>query len=116
MDTIVEEIAGFDVGLAPLFDLPFEREKFPGKTLEYMALRVPTVCSRVGTIREVIREGEDGLLAGSEEEWEEHLAWLIADEPYRQRIAEAGYQTFASRFTIYHTGPLLAEGLKAAAR
>ena len=115
-ETALDGLAGFDVGLVPLDDTPFERAKFPFKMLQYMALGVPVVCSRVGTIIDVVQDGENGLLAVSPHEWLEQLSRLLADGALRKRLASAGYETVAGRYTIDRVGPLLADGLRQAAR
>jgi glycosyltransferase involved in cell wall biosynthesis len=114
-ETALREMAQFDVGLVPLADTPFEQAKFPFKLLQYLALRVPTVSARVGLAGDVIRHGQNGLLAGSPEEWRESLQTLIADAGLRHRLAMAGRQTVAASYTLERVGPLLAEGLAHAA-
>ena len=112
----LQDLADFDIGLLPLDDSPFERAKFPFKLLQYWALRIPVVSARVGVAAEVIEDGINGLLASSAEEWQAALCRLIGDPALRKRLGEAGRETVASRYTIERVGPLLAEGLLAAAR
>ena len=103
------------VGLVPLHDSEFERAKFPFKMLQYLALGVPAVCARVGTATEVIRDGENGLLAGSPREWTEQLARALLDADLRKRLATAGRETAEASYTTDRVGPLLAAGLRGAA-
>lgn len=114
--TVLSDLAGIDVGLVPLHDLPFEREKFPFKALQYMALGVPVLAARVGTIREVIQDGENGLLAGSPEEWIEQLVRLSRDAGLRARLGANGRQTLLDRFSLAAAAPRLAAVLHGAAR
>ena len=114
-DTALADIAAFDIGLVPLDDTPFEEAKFPFKLLQYLALGVPSVTSRVGTAAEIVRHGENGLLAGSAAEWTECLQALILDQRLRERLRECGRDTVASRYTIERVAPLLIEGLTLAA-
>jgi glycosyltransferase involved in cell wall biosynthesis len=113
---VLPSVATFDIGLTPLHDEPFEREKFPSKALQYMALRVPVVASRVGTIQEVIQNDENGLLAGDEDEWVDQLSRLASDAAERKRLGEAGYQSVLERFTVQRAAPTMIEGLRQAAR
>jgi glycosyltransferase involved in cell wall biosynthesis len=113
--SVLDDMAGFDVGLVPLDDTPFERAKFPFKLLQYMALGVPAVAARVGTACEVVRDGDNGLLAGSPGEWREALERLIADVALRRRLAAGGRETVAANYTIERVGPLVVEGLTRAA-
>jgi glycosyltransferase involved in cell wall biosynthesis len=109
------DLAGFDIGLVPLDDTPFERAKFPFKLLQYLALGVPAVAARVGVAAEVITEGENGLLASSPHEWRAQLRRVMADTDLRQRLAAGGRQTVSERYTLERVVPLLVRGLLGAA-
>jgi glycosyltransferase involved in cell wall biosynthesis len=111
-ETQLEDIASFDIGLVPLDDTPFERAKFPAKLLQYMALGVPSLSTAIGTVTDIIRDGDNGLLATASEEWADGLMRLIGDAALRQRLAQAGEQTVEARFTIERVGPLLVDGLR----
>jgi glycosyltransferase involved in cell wall biosynthesis len=109
------DMASFDIGVVPLDDTPFEQAKFPFKLLQYLALGVPSVSSRVGTAASLVREGENGLLAGSPDEWRDRLASLIVDRRLRERLADAGRETVAASYSLQRVGPLLVGGLVRAA-
>jgi glycosyltransferase involved in cell wall biosynthesis len=109
------EMASFDIGLVPLDDTPFEQAKFPFKLLQYMALGIPSVVSRVGTAAALVRPGENGLLASTAAEWSEALERLIGDAALRKRLGDCGRETVASRFTVERVAPLLIQGLTDAA-
>jgi glycosyltransferase involved in cell wall biosynthesis len=109
------EMATFDLGVVPLDDTPFERAKFPFKLLQYLALGVPSVSARIGTAATLIRDGDNGLLAGSPDEWRDRLEALLVDRALRTRLATAGRETVAARYSIERVAPLLIEGLAHAA-
>jgi len=100
----------------PLDDSPFERAKFPFKLLQYLALGVPSVAERLGEATRVLRDGENGLLALTDDEWHAALGRLIADAALRQRLAQAGRATVQERYVVERVGPLLVDGLLSAAR
>jgi glycosyltransferase involved in cell wall biosynthesis len=108
-------LGSFDVGLVPLDDSPFERAKFPFKLLQYLALGVPAVSSRVGEAATVLQNDANGLLAGSAEEWHAALSRLATDAALRRRLGEAGHDTVAQHYVLERVGPLLADGLASAA-
>ena len=114
-ETALQEMAGFDVGLVPLDDTPFERAKFPFKLLQYMGLGVPSVTSKVGMAASLVRAGENGLLADSPLAWSDRLEALIADAALRGRLGACGRETVASHYTIGWVAPLLIQGLAHAA-
>ena len=113
--TALREMAAVDIGLVPLDDTPFERAKFPFKLLQYLALGIPVVSARVGLAASVIQNGQNGLLAGSDGEWREALAALIANIDLRRRLGEAGRETVAASYTLGRVAPLLVDGLTRAA-
>jgi len=115
-ESALEDLAGFDVGLVPLDDTPFEQAKFPFKLLQYMALGVPAVSAHVGLAGDVIEHGRNGLLAKSPAEWLEALERLIADVGLRQQLAAAARGTVSANYTIDRVAPRLMDGLVSAAR
>jgi len=109
--TALTDLASFDIGLVPLDDTPFERAKFPFKLLQFLALSVTAVAARVGVAAEVMQDGQNGLLAGSADEWREQLERLIVDLSLRRRLAAAGRETVAEHYTLERVGSLLVDGL-----
>jgi hypothetical protein len=109
------DMARFDIGVVPLDDTPFEQAKFPFKLLQYLALGVPSVSARVGTTALIIRDGDNGLLAASPDEWRDRLEALIVDRTLRQRLSTAGRETVAARYSIERVAPLVIQGLTDAA-
>jgi glycosyltransferase involved in cell wall biosynthesis len=68
-----------------------------------MALGIPTICSPVGTNIEVIRHGENGLLASTPQEWLQQLETLIDDAALRRRLGDAGRQTVEERYSMRYS-------------
>jgi len=66
----------FDIGLAPLNDIPFNYAKSWIKALEYAAAGVPFVASDIGEYRRLHDEYGVGRLASTPEEWSHHLEEL----------------------------------------
>ena len=85
----VEEIRAFDIGIKPMPDDEWARGKCPMKELQYLALRIPAVCSAVGGSREAVRHGDNGFLVSSEDEWMEALLRLV-DDPGAARAPGRG--------------------------
>ena len=68
----------------------------PFKILYYFAAGVPVVASARGAVETVIRDGENGLLAG---DWREKIGQL-RDVALREKIGRAGRATVEAKFTI----------------
>ncbi len=117
MDTEVEEFRSFDIGVYPLVDDLWARGKGGFKATQFMAVGVPAVCSRVGVTAQMIRDGENGFLATSDDEWVEKLGRLAQDASLRRTIGLAGRQEAERRYSTNVNAPLLLDVLrKASAR
>lgn len=81
----------WDIGLVPLADNEFNRCKSNIKCLEFAALRVPVIAQRMVPYSNHIKDGETGLLAGTEEEWYEQICRLVEDRARRMELADNGY-------------------------
>jgi glycosyltransferase involved in cell wall biosynthesis len=77
---------GWDVGLAPLADEPFNRCKAPTKYVEYSAAGIPVVASDVNVYREVVSNGGGMLVNG---DWNGAIARYLDDADLRATTASA---------------------------
>ena len=89
-ETEVANLRPIDVGVMPLPDDPWSKGKCGLKALQYMGLGIPTVCSPVGVNSEIIRDGENGFLASTPDEWVGKLERLVRSEAERRRLGAAG--------------------------
>jgi len=78
----------YDIALAPLLDSPFNRGKSAVKYLEYTTQGSVGIYSMVGPYEDVICDGETGLLANDQANWETQLCRLIEDAELRRQISE----------------------------
>lgn len=104
-ETEVEDLRPVDVGLMPLPEDRWSRGKCGMKALQYMALGVPTVCSPVGVNTEIIRDGENGLLATTDDEWVDRLSGLLRSPGERARLGRAGRETVEARYSAAVQAP-----------
>jgi glycosyltransferase involved in cell wall biosynthesis len=80
------DLEPMDIGLAPLRDASAQRHKCGLKALQYMASGMPVIASPVGALREIVVDGENGLVASATDEWRRALERLIADHELRLRL------------------------------
>jgi len=81
-----------DIGIAPLRDNAFNRSKSNLRWLEYSAMGIPTVASRVEPFSKSIADGKTGMLAYEPNEWVAALTGLIEDEKLRKRIGKNAHR------------------------
>lgn len=93
-----ELLSTFDVGVAPLEDTLFNRSKSDLKVLEYGAVGIPVVASKVAPYEASVRPGETGFLAGSAKDWLKALRRLVADARARADLGSAGRRFAEARF------------------
>src|SRR5262249_10552953 len=108
VDREVELFNTCDIGVYPLPDDEWARGKCGFKAIQFMACGVPVVAAAVGVNREIIRDGVNGFLASSDDEWTAKLQRLIADDDLRRRIGEAGRRTIEERYSLAVNAPRLA--------
>jgi glycosyltransferase involved in cell wall biosynthesis len=116
IETEIDDFRSLDIGLYPLEDGLWELGKTSFKTIQYMAVGVPGVVSRVGTAIDIVKEGDNGFLAGSDDEWVEKVGKLIEDPELRRRVGASGRRTAERDFSITANGPKLLEILRRAAQ
>ena len=105
----LEDLRAFDIGIMPMPDDPWARGKCAMKALLYMSVGLSVICSAVGTNLEVIRHGENGLLATSSEEWLTCFQALINDPELRRRLGEAGRATVESQYSMHRCASLFGQ-------
>jgi len=113
--TEVEDILGFDVGIMPLPDDPWERGKCGYKLIQYMACARPVIASPVGANRQIVEHGVNGFLATTDDEWRSALEMLYAAPELRARLGAAGRRKVQTAYSTRVTAPHLANLLKVAA-
>lgn len=115
-ETEIDEIGRFDIGIMPMPHDEWSKGKCALKLLQYMALGIPAVGSAVGANVEVIRHGENGLLAATDAEWQEGLERLVGDPELRVRLGRAGRQTVEAEYSMRRCAGLFAEAVRDAVR
>jgi len=109
------EIADFqslDIGIYPLPNDNWALGKTGFKTVQYMSVGIPCVCSNVGRNKEIIQDGVNGFLANSDEEWIHKLSWLIENPTLRDEFGKQARQTAEERFSLKVNAPKLLETLE----
>ncbi len=102
----VEDLATFDIGIMPLPEDEWSKGKCGYKVLQYMAVGIPVVCSPVGINKEIVKEGVNGLLASSQEEWFHKLSTLIENPGERIKMGRRGREITQTQYSLNVCLPL----------
>jgi hypothetical protein len=103
----------FDIGIAPLSDIPFNRARSDIKLKEYAASGIPWLASPVGPYAG-LGESEGGWLV-TDDRWAEALDQLVSSGRLRRRLARRG-KAWAKTQTVDAAAPLWERHFKHAIR
>lgn len=84
----------------------------PLKTLNYMAAGIPTVSYNSGECSKIIKDGINGMLAKTNEEWENKLELLIKNPELRKKIGQNGYQIVKEKYSKERCVEILSSSLE----
>jgi glycosyltransferase involved in cell wall biosynthesis len=115
LETEIEDFRRLDIGVYPLKGNVWDLGKAGFKTIQYMAVGVPAVASRLGVNCTLVRDGENGFLATSPDEWTEKLGRLCGNARLRHDIGLAGRKTVVEGYSLDATAPKLLDVLRRAA-
>lgn len=96
----------WDIGICPLINDEFNRNKSHIKWMEYATYKIPAVASAVYPYQEpikgvsVIEHGKTGFLAKTSKDWEKYLTELIENESLRKEIGENAYKAIKERWQM----------------
>ena len=84
--------------------LPSYQEVLPMSILETMACGIPNISTRIASIPEVIRDGENGFLVepGDIAMLKKRILMLVADAELRTDFSRAAYETIKAEFSLEH--------------
>lgn len=99
-DAEIADIGSFDIGLYPLPNDDWVLGKSGLKALQYMALGVPVVATRIGTSPAVIGDDCCGFLVSTPHEWRARIEQLLTDPALRQRLGEAGRHRVEQYYSV----------------
>lgn len=104
----VKDVQGFDIGIMPLVDSPWERGKCGFKLIQYMACAKPVIASPVGVNVEIVQHGVNGFLASTPDDWIKYFTILKNDSELRKTMGLAGRKMVEEKYSLQAMGPKLA--------
>lgn len=93
---VILTAASYDIAVLASFE-----ESFPNTVVEYMACGKPVVCTKVGGVHEIVRDGHNGFLIESKDQkqLEDALRKLISDKELRIELGKNALETVRNGFT-----------------
>lgn len=95
----VEDLQAIDIGVYPLPLEEWVTGKSGLKAIQYMAFGIPCVATEVGTTPMLIRDGENGLLVRTEDEWLNALERLLDDADLRRRLGQQARKDAVDKYS-----------------
>jgi glycosyltransferase involved in cell wall biosynthesis len=108
-ETEIEELEKIDIGIMPLPNDEWSKGKCGFKGIQYMSLGIPTIMSPVGVNVDIIRHGENGFLASTNQEWFHCLTQLIESPELRLKFGKAGCETIDKHFSVHSQEQVMLE-------
>ena len=106
--TISSYLDGIDVGLFPVLDKTrFNLAKSPVKVFEYMAKKKPVIASKLGEAGYIIKQGLNGFLAATKDEFIYYMEKLIKDPGLRQTLGENAHICVKTEYSLTVLGEKL---------
>jgi len=97
--TEVSDLQDCDIGIVPLVESPFNKWKFFLKVGQYLAIGLPVVAQKAGSNSDVIKNGINGFVVETEDEWYDRLSLLIENADLRRQMSKAARQTVLDNYT-----------------
>lgn len=101
-------ISQSDIAVIPLEQNLFNSAKSNIKYIESSVFSIPAVCSDLYEFSSIIKEGENGFIARSREDWIKDVQFLIDHKESRIAIGKAAHKTVTERYSLDALGKHLA--------
>ena len=99
-ETEIEDLSQIQIGVMPLEHDIWSEGKCGFKGLQYMSLGMATVMSPVGVNNTIIRDGVNGFLCDTPEEWKASIKMLLEDSALRRRLGSEGRKTVIDLYCV----------------
>lgn len=116
LETEVEQLQRFDVGVMPLLDDAYVRGKCAFKLIQYGAVGIPGIGTDIGANGDVISDGVSGFLTNSAEQMQQRLSELLASPALRREMGQNARRIIEERFSLTSQVPVMERVFRDAAR
>jgi len=107
LKTVARNILKCDIGVIPWDTIGrAQLIKSSNRLVMLMALGMPTIVSPLPSYREIIKQGENGFIAQTPEEWEKYIILLRDNPKLRAAIGKRAREDVLEKFTTHEQGKL----------
>jgi glycosyltransferase involved in cell wall biosynthesis len=96
-----------DIAIAPLADTLFNQGKSNLKYIEYSAIGLPTIASKVYPYDETIAHDRTGIIVSNEKHWYKAIEELVIDDKVRTSIGQNAREWVQKNLTYKYNGQLI---------
>jgi len=101
-ESVPHFLSAFDILCCPKLDCEINRAANPVKVVEYLSMGIPSVCSSVGGILDIIEDKHDGLLVepGNAADLEQKLEWIILNPEKGETLGKYGREKVIKFYSL----------------
>lgn len=99
-ETEIDDLVEIQIGIMPLKEDRWSAAKCGFKGLQYMACSIPTVLSPIGVNLTIVKDGENGYFAKTENDWFRILDELLTNSYKREIIAKKGRERVVDAYSV----------------
>jgi glycosyltransferase involved in cell wall biosynthesis len=103
LQTEITDLLSMHIGIMPLYNEKVALGKCAFKAIQYMSLGIPPVVSPIGANCEVVKNGETGFWAETDEQWYNYLEKLISDKELRIKMGMASQKFIIENYSVKAT-------------
>lgn len=100
LDTEVENLLKFDIGIMPLLHDKESKGKAAFKLVQYMGLGIVSIATPVTINKDIVHHSVNSFLCNTEDEWESVLRDILDGKIDMQKMGNQARETIMSGYTI----------------
>lgn len=96
----VQDLQKIDIGIYPLIQSQWALGKGGLKVLQYMSIGIPSISSDYGTATNIIKDGKNGFLVKSKQDWHDKINYLVNNDDVRRQMGAAARRTVEDHYSV----------------
>jgi glycosyltransferase involved in cell wall biosynthesis len=101
----IDDLMNIDIGLMPLPNNEWSLGKCGLKALQYMALGIPAVVSKIGANNDIVGHQIEGFHCKNNEEWYLYIEKLMVNPQLRREMGRKGRQKVIQHYSVLANTP-----------